>query len=256
MSIKNISVVIIVRDAVETIAETLESVKAFPQVVVYDNGSSDGTQDIARGFENVKLVEGPFEGFGPTKNLAAGLAGHDWILSLDADEAVSERLLASIRSLDLVDPRAAFEICRLNYFMGKLVERGGWGRDWLVRLYHRGHHQLSEAMVHENVGVHGGTKLLRLQGAIAHQAVREVGQFLKKIDLYTELRRESSTRTYPTGVIMIRAMWAFFRSYVVKLGFLAGWRGLVIAVSNFNGVFYKYMKIYADNAVREEKPTG
>jgi len=256
MSLEYISVVIIARDAAETIGETLESVRAFGQVIVYDNGSTDGTQDVARRFENVRLVEGPFKGFGPTKNLAAGLADHDWIFSLDADEAVSEQLLVSIRGAELSDARVAFEICRLNYFMGLPVERGGWERDWLVRLYHRGSHQLSEAMVHENVDVHPDSRVIRLQGVIEHQAVREIGQFLQKIDLYTELRRESSTRTYPTGVIMVRAMWAFFRSYVIKLGFLAGWRGLVIAVSNFNGVFYKYMKIYADKAVREEKSVG
>lgn len=127
----------------------------------------------------------------------------------------------------------------------------------MVRLYHREHHRLSEAMVHENVELHQETKLVRVrEGVIKHQAVRELGQFLKKIDFYTELRRKSSTRTYPAGIIVIRATWAFFRSYVIKLGFLAGWRGLVIAVSDFNGVFYKYMKIYADKAVREEKLTG
>ena len=257
MSIESISVVIIARDAAETIAKTLESVRPFGQVVVYDNGSTDGTQEIARRFENVKLVEGPFKGFGPTKNLAAGFADRDWVLSLDADEAVNDELLAGIRALDLGDARAAFEVCRLNYFMDRPVERGGWGRDWLVRLYHRQHHRLSEAMVHEKVELNEETRLMRVrEGVIEHRAVREIGQFLKKIDYYGELRRRNSSRTYPTGIIMIRAMWAFFRSYVIKLGFLAGWRGLVIAVSDFNGVFYRYMMIYADKAVRKEKSAG
>ncbi len=253
MSLQDIAVVIITRDAADTLARTLESVKAFKQVVVYDNGSTDGTQTIAGSFHNVKLIEGPFKGFGPTKNHAAGFADHDWILSLDADEAVTPALLASLREADLSDIRKAYEVCRRTFFMGRPVERGGWGRDWLARLYNRQHCRFNEAMVHENIELPRDSRVVRLDGYLDHLAVREIRQIIQKINRYTELRRQSSTRTYPTFLIMVRTFWAFFRSYFLQLGFLAGWRGLVIAVSDSNGVFYKYMKIYADKAIRDEE---
>lgn len=253
MPLQDIAVVIITRDAADTLARTLESVKEFSSVVVYDNGSQDGTQNLAKSFSNVKLIEGPFKGFGPTKNYAATFAEQDWILSLDSDEAVSPGLLDSLRKADLSDTRVAYQVCRRNFFMGRPVERGGWGRDWLVRLYNRTHARFKEAMVHENIELPASTRLIKLQGFLDHLAVREIRQILQKINRYTELRRESSNRTYPTFIIMVRTTWAFLRSYVLELGFLAGWRGLVIAVSNANGVFYKYMKIYADRAIRKEE---
>jgi hypothetical protein len=78
-----------------------------------------------------------------------------------------------------------------------------------------------------------------------HYAVTDVSQFLNKINRYSEIRKENAKKAYPLPVIMLKAFWAFFRTYVLRRGFLDGWRGLVISVSNANGVFYKNIKIYA-----------
>ena len=83
-----------------------------------------------------------------------------------------------------------------------------------------------------------------------------VSQFLQKIDRYTEIRRESKGRTYPAWIVVIKSAFAFLRSYVLQLGFLAGWRGLVIAWSNANGVFYKYIKLLADRRVSRERESS
>lgn len=132
-----ISVVIITRNAAATLADTLESTRRFSEVLVYDNGSDDATRQIARAYENVALREGEFMGFGPTKNHAVSLARHDWVLSLDADEVVSPELTGFLEQWRPGSDSAVGVIRRDNYLMGKLVDKGGWGSDWLVRLFNR-----------------------------------------------------------------------------------------------------------------------
>lgn len=244
--IERISVVIITRNAEQTLPWALDSVRDFPEVIVYDNGSSDGTLDVAKRYSNVKLHTGAFLGFGPTKNYAISLATNDWILSIDADEALDERLRRAISGLNLEDEGVVYRLLRDNYFMGRLVRYGGWGGDRLVRLFNRKRQHFTDAKVHERIDVKAGTRVADIDGRLQHRAVEDIDQFLQKIQLYSGLKRERAKRVYSPIVIVLRAAWAFFRSYILKLGILAGWRGLVIAVSNANGVFYKYMKIYAD----------
>ena len=253
MSLNQISAVIIVKDAAGTLAQTLDSLAYFAEVIVYDNGSTDGSQALCGECENVKLHEGAFLGFGPSKNHAVSLAANDWVLSIDSDETVSAALRDSIDKADLSDPKLAYEVDRHNYFMGRRVRHSGWSNDWLLRLYNRSAQAFNEAMVHEIVILSDGSKTMRLDGPLRHKAVNDLGQFLVKINRYSEIRRNTAKRTLPVAVILFKTVWAFFRTYVIRLGFLDGWRGLVIAISNANGVFFKYMKPFADRATRNDK---
>lgn len=251
-----ISAVIIVRDAARSIAGTLTSLAAFPEVVLYDNGSTDKTLDIAREFPNVVIHTGGFHGFGPTKQLAASLATHDWILALDADEVVSEELRASIFAATLDDGRTTYAVRRVNHFMGRAVRHSGWDDDWLLRLFNRRHTGYDDARVHEKVRPVPGGTTVRLRGPLHHQAVAELGDFLVKVNRYSEIRRGDAPRSRSAAAIVLRAAWAFFRTLVLRRGFLDGWRGVVIAVSDANGVFFKLMKPYADERVRHEERGG
>jgi glycosyltransferase involved in cell wall biosynthesis len=243
----------ITRDAEATLEAALASLIGFPEVIVYDNGSTDRTLEIAAQFPNVTIHRGDFVGFGPTKNRAAGLARHDWIFSIDSDEQVSAALMAGICTANLADRGVGYEVLRQNYFMGKPVARAGWGNDWLFRLYDRRTASFTDALVHENLRFHGAGRTERLNGTLDHHAARDVGGFLVKVNRYSELRRQERRRAPPPAAIFLRAVWAFWRTYLLQLGFLEGWRGLVIAWSNANGVFFKYMKAYADRAVAEEQ---
>jgi glycosyltransferase involved in cell wall biosynthesis len=256
MSLSDIHPVIIARDASATIRATLESLAEFPEVVVYDNGSTDGTPAICAGFANVRVVHGEFVGFGPTKNRAASAASGDWILSIDADERVSSHLLDGLRTLDLsVEGHAAYAVDRHNLLLGKHVRRGGWGDNWLVRLYDRRACAFDDARVHEKVVVPSGVPVVRVEGALWHEAVTDIDQFLHKISLYSELRRGGGGRIKGPLSICVGAGWAFFRSYVLQAGFLEGWRGLVIANCDAQGSFFRHMKRYVDAKTRSA-PTG
>lgn len=239
-----LSVVIITRNAAATLTRTLDALDGVGEVVVYDNGSTDDTLDIARRYANVSLHQGEFFGFGPTKRHAVSLARHDWILSLDADEAPDIRLLESLAGwLPGAKEQQVVEVHRENWLLGRPVHHSGWGNDWLVRVFHRRQHNFNDVMVHESVAVSAAAQAVRLDGCIEHLAVTELSQFLDKINRYSEIRARSDTlRVYPVAVIVLKTAFAFLRTYLLQRGCLDGWRGLVIAVANANGVFWKYMK--------------
>jgi glycosyltransferase involved in cell wall biosynthesis len=145
MSTRDIYPVLITRDAAATIERTLESLAGFPEVVVYDNGSTDATIERCRRFANVRVETGDFFGYGKTKNHVVSLARGDWVLSIDADEYVGEALLAELENLRLDDPSVAYEVERHNLFLGKDIRRAGLGGNWLVRLFNRRRCRFSDA---------------------------------------------------------------------------------------------------------------
>jgi glycosyltransferase involved in cell wall biosynthesis len=253
-----ISAVIITRDAAETLPATLRSLSWLPEVVVYDNGSSDATCEVAAQFPNVRLVRGQFSGFGPTKNVAAGCASNDWVLSIDSDEAVTPQLRASLLAAHLADGGTVYTVRRRNFMLGRPVRHSGWGNDWLPRLYDRRVTGYNDAVVHERVLVPAGGRAVPLGGELDHDAVRRLGDFLVKIDRYTESRRGRPAPLRSVTLIALRSFWAFFRTWIIRAGVLDGWRGFVIACCEGAGVFFKYMKPYADEQQAREgrRPGG
>ena len=124
-ALSRISAVLMVRDAEVTLAATLDGLKRFGEVVVFDNGSKDRTLEIAKRYPNVAIHQGEFSGFGPTRNKAASLAKNDWVFSIDADEVPDEALLAAMDALPLDRAEAAYCVERQNYLLGKRVKHAG-----------------------------------------------------------------------------------------------------------------------------------
>jgi len=241
--IDSMSVVIIAKNAEATIEETLQSLISFKDVVLYFNDSTDKTEEIAQKYANVTVVEGDFLGFGPTKNKAASYAANEWILSLDSDEVISDALTEELNSLKLENKKEVFVLKRDNYFLGKEIKYSGWGKDKLTRLYNRSDHQFNQNMVHEFVELKEDTIKTDLQNSFKHNAVQDINQFLQKVIKYSDLAAKDKKTCYFLMVVL-KAQFAFFKTYVIQLGFLDGWRGFVIAISNFNGKFFRYTKRY------------
>ena len=248
--IDNISVVIITKNANSTIGETLSSLKDFKEIIIYDSGSIDNTLDIVNSYHNTFLYSGDFFGFGNTKNHAISLASNDWIFSLDADESISVELIKSLNDFHL-EPKLVGQVLRKNFFMGKEMNTSGWNRDKLIRLFNRNDFRFSKLKVHEKVEVDYSAKIIDLKGCINHFAITNIFQTLEKANLYSELYASESKKLYPLIVILLKAIYAFFRTYFLQKGFLSGWRGLVLAFSNSVGVFYKYIKIYAEHKTKK-----
>jgi len=248
----NISVVIIVKDGSRTIKTCLEALEAFDDVVVFDNGSSDGTQALCRSFANVNLVEGDFIGFGPTKKLASTYAKHDWILSLDSDEIVTETFVKKLQEKRL-DIDTVYSIKRINYY--KEIEiKHGWSNDILPRLYNRTRTNVSDKMVHEGV-VTDNMKVEYLDISLKHERYSSISEFIIKADRYSTLFAEQNVGKRSASPLKAigNSSFTFIRKYVFKLGFLDGYPGLVMAYTNMIENFYKYMKLYEMNKELEER---
>ena len=205
MPLQDIAAAIITKNAEVTFEATLESLREFSEVVVYDNGSTDRTLEIAAQYPNVRLVTGDFFGFGKTFNHVADLCERDWVFTIDADEMIGEELMRSLDRADLSDSRLGYEVLRDNYLMGKHVRHATWGGDWLLRLYNRKVFRHSEDAVHPRIYVPSGCRTERLKGSLAHNAVQELSQFLDKTNYYSEIRRNSNSKTHAPAIIFLRA---------------------------------------------------
>jgi hypothetical protein len=137
--------------------------------------------------------------------------------------------------------------------MGRVVEHGGWGDQWLVRLFNRRYCRFTDALVHEKVVVPDGCKTVRLAAPLWHEAVADLDQVLQKISRYSELNRRDGGRTHSTANILLRTYWSFLKTYVLRAGFREGWRGVAMATFDSMGTFCKHMKRYADEAIENEK---
>jgi glycosyltransferase involved in cell wall biosynthesis len=249
----DISPVIIVKNAARTIAQTLESLKEFDEVVVYDTGSDDETMNIARLYENVKLCKGKFSGFGKSKNKAALLAKNNWIFSIDADEVVSPQLINSIKKLQLDKP-CVYRIKRYNYYRKRRIRYSGWGKEYVIRIYNKSQICFNEKMVHEHIEV-DDSKIITLNGELRHFSYHSISDFIRKRDLYSELfaiENEGRRKSSPF-MAFIRGTFDFLNTFIVKRGYRDGYRGLLIAVSNANVSFFKYLKLYEANIHNSKK---
>ena len=243
----NVSAVMIVKNGARTIRRSLESLREFGDVVVYDNGSTDGTQDIAREFANVRLIEGEFDGFGTTKNRAASYAANDWILIIDSDEVVDDELLHALKTRTL-DPQTIYIVNFLAYYKEIQIRHCGWNNQKIRRLYNKSVTRFNDNAVHENI-LDEGMKKENIEGNMKHYSYMGISDFIVKVDRYSTLFAQGNAgKKFPTPAkAFFNGLYSFFRTYVLKRGFLDGYAGLVIAFSHMATNFYKYIKLYEMN---------
>lgn len=244
-----ISVTILTKNCRETLEATLNSLREFNEVLVFDSGSSDGTLEIAQQFSNVKIIQGQFIGFGPTHNVVASLASNDWILSIDSDEVLPPSLVKEILNLILNDSQCVYQIERKNYFNGKWIRWcGGWYPDPVVRLYHRHSTQFSQDAIHEKI-ITDHLRLIRLSSPLIHTPYRTMDDFLSKMQLYSSLFAEQNKGKKRSSLVkaIFHGWFAFIKSYIFKKGFLGGQEGFIISAYNGHTTFYKYLKLMERN---------
>jgi glycosyltransferase involved in cell wall biosynthesis len=238
--VTTLSVAVIALNEEERIRACLESVAWADEIVVVDSGSADKTPAIAREFTDRVLFH-PWAGYGAQKNVALAQCQGRWVLSLDADERVPDELRQEIeRTLAADPPVAGLFVARRNFFQGRWVRHGGWYPDYQLRLFRRGQARFSEAAVHESVRVEGPTG--RLRTPLIHQSYRGVEDFVARAHRYAELAaRELAAQGCGGSVadLLLRPLWRFVATYVLRLGFLDGWRGFVLAVLYAQYVFIR-----------------
>jgi len=251
--IGNISAVVLAKNNEATIEKTLEALSEFDDVVVYDNGSSDATMEIAKRFSNVNLVEGAFRGFGWSKNKAASYAKHEWILIVDSDEVVDDALREELESKEL-DKHTVYIINFRAFYKNIEVKHCGWNNQKIKRLYNKTITKYNDNDVHEDI-ITEGLKTELLRGNMLHYSYQSIEQFVNKANTYSTLFAKNNVgkkSSSPTKAFFNGA-YSFIKTYIFKQGFRDGYVGLVIAYSHMVTNFYKYIKLYELNKELEGK---
>jgi len=251
--IATISAVVLAKKNEATIKKTLEALREFEEVIVYDNGSTDKTMDIAKEFSNVSLIEGEFRGFGWTKNKAASYAKNEWILIVDSDEVVDDTLRETLRTKQL-DKKTVYILNFRAFYKDREVKHCGWNNQKIKRLYNKNITQYNDNDVHEDI-VTTGLKTEILQGNMEHYSYQSIEQFVSKANTYSTLfaQNNAGKKSSSPSKAFFNGAYSFIKTYFFKQGFRDGYVGLVIAYSHMVTNFYKYIKLYEFNEELKRK---
>ncbi|HVW78176.1 MAG TPA: glycosyltransferase family 2 protein [Alloacidobacterium sp.] len=254
---KTLSVAIITKNEEANLPRTLASVRWANEVVVVDSGSSDRTVEIARSL-GAKVICETWHGFGRQKNLAIENCSSDWILSLDADEEVSEELAQEVRALLAASPAAeAYFLRRRNLFLNRWIRHGGYYPDPKLRLFRKGITWFEERAVHETIQYSGN--IGNLHGDLIHHAYPTLEGYIEHMNRYSSLGAEQAVAKGKTGRNWPAFLWnvllnpaaTFFYNYAFRLGFLDGREGLLLHLYHSSYVSWKYAKAWKMQSHKE-----
>ena len=245
MSSPVLSAIVITRNNEATIARCIESLAFADEIVVLDSGSTDRTLEICRALGAKVDTTSDWPGHGPQKNRALERATGDWVISVDSDEWVTPELRAEIqRVIASGGARAGYALPRRSSFCGRIMKHSGWWPDYVLRLFRRDAGRFTDDHTHERLVVQGTAGKLR--EPLMHEAITDLDQMLVKMNAYSS----ASARTrYEQGrraslfTAILHGAWTFVRTYILRLGFLDGREGFMLAVANAEGSYYRYVKL-------------
>ena len=235
-----ITATIITLNEERNIARAIESLRCCDEILILDSGSTDRTLQLAENL-GARVFEAGWRGYSGQKNWAAEQASNDWILSIDADEALSEALEAEIWNLKKSGPRYdGYTMPRLARYLGRWILHSGWYPDRKIRLYDRTKGRWVGDFVHESVQVDG--RVGQLDSNILHFTCESLSEHIKTMERYTTLAaQEIAARQIqvPLWRVALDPQWTFLKSYLLQRGFLDGREGLTIA---YMAAFYTFLK--------------
>ncbi len=239
-----ISLVIITKNEEARIAFCIRSVDFADDILVLDSESQDRTREIATQM-GARVFNEAFRGFRDQKQRAADLAKHDWVLSLDADEALSPQLAEEIKNLDLSNAEAsAFAIPRMSYHLGRWIKAGGWYPDRQIRLFNRKTSRWEKGAVHEKIS---SPNIVRLKSPILHWVFEDLSDQVQTNNKYSSLGAEdlrTRGKNFSLFMLLTKPISKFVECYILKRGFIDGMPGFIIAVSAAYSMFLKFAKLW------------
>jgi glycosyltransferase involved in cell wall biosynthesis len=245
-----LSVIIITKNEAANIRACIESVAWADEIIVVDSGSTDATTEICRDL-GAKVFVYDWPGFGIQKNRALSCATHEWVFSIDADERVTPQLRAAVESVlaKSADVCVSYEISRISSYCGRFMLHSGWYPDHIVRLFRRTAAKFTDDLVHERLITEG--RVGRLEGALLHYAFDDLEEVLHKVNQYSSagaaMMQQKGRQASLSGAVL-RGLWSFIRSYFLRGGLLDGREGFMLAVSNAEGTYYRYVKLLLLNS--------
>jgi glycosyltransferase involved in cell wall biosynthesis len=241
-----ISVYILAFNEAEKIRDCINSVLWADEIIVADSFSTDGTSEIAIKL-GAKVVNITFNGYGDLRNQAISHCNGEWIFSLDSDERCTPEVRDEI--LQIIDDSKLdlYRVPRENYFMGRWIKYSGWYPNYRQpQLFKKGKMSYSLSPVHEGFINHGNNDIGTLENNIWQFPFKNIEEVINKANRYSTLGIENLEKKGKNGsvfIAFIHGLWSFLKHYIFKLGFLDGGPGFVIAFGNFEGTFYRYVKL-------------
>ncbi len=239
-----ISIYIIAYNEAEKVAATIESAKWADEIVLVDSWSTDGTPELAAKL-GARVMQVDFKGFGDLRNHAIAACTHEWIFSLDADERCTPEAAAEIRAITK-DPNAVdvYWMPRRNFFMGRWIKHSGWYPNYRQpQLFRKNCMTYDLKPVHEGYVLHSSKQIGTLNNPIWQFPFKNMAEVMHKSNRYSTLgAARVSAPNLTMSTALSHGIWSFLKHYIFKFGFLDGWAGFVIALGNFEGTFYRYVK--------------
>jgi glycosyltransferase involved in cell wall biosynthesis len=240
-----LAVLVTARDEEEQLRQALATVAGWADevVVVVDPRTADRTREVALE-ARARVLEHPFESSGAQCNWGLAQCSLDWVLVLDADERVTPQLRREIPAVLGERAHDAFSVRRANFAFGRRVRFGDWGADRVVRLLDKRHASFSESAVH---GAVQAPSVGRLAGVLEHHTLRSLAQYVPKLDDYALRGAADLMAAGARGgplTALVHAKWRFVRGYLLRLGFLDGTTGLVVATLAAYGSFLKWLAVW------------
>lgn len=241
---EKISAIIITCNEENNILDCLESVKWCDEIIVVDSGSKDKTVEIAEKFTG-KIFIKKWEGFAEQKSFALEQASNEWVVSIDADERVSDKLKNEIEKLLEAESRFdGYKIPRENYFLNKAIKTCGWYPDYQLRLFRKSKTKLTGRKVHEGFIVEG--KVGKLNNVLFHYTHQRISETISKINNYSTLEAEEKfdkKRAKPSQ-ILTHPIAAFLNHFISRKGYRDGVHGLMISLIHAMTNMLTYMKLW------------
>lgn len=235
---------IITKNEESNIRDCLESVKWADEIVVVDNGSTDGTQKICQDFQARFYLE-EWKGFSSQKNSAIEKTRNEWVLSLDADERVSPELSREIQQALNNNPKFdGYFIVRKNFFLGRWIRHCGWYPDFNLRLFRKSLGRFQQREVHEKIEVQG--KVGYFEHAMEHNTYHSLDDYFKRMNRYSTLAAREMAREgkrFRLRDAFFRPPFTFFQMYFLRIGFLEGYLGFLLSGLYSFYTFAKYIKL-------------
>ncbi len=247
MDKKKISAVVITYNEEQNIRRCLESVQDIAdEIVVVDSFSTDQTEDICRKMGAV-FLQHSFEGHIEQKNYALSKASYDFVLSLDADEALSEQLRRSILSVKDNWEYDGYSFNRLTNYCGKWIKHCGWYPDVKIRLWDRRKGQWGGTNPHDRVVMQNNSQVKHLNGDLLHYSYHNIRQQVEQMNSFSDLAAraayEKGKKAYLVTDILLNPFFTFLKMYFLKQGLLDGYYGLIISINSSFSKFLKYIKL-------------
>jgi len=241
-----VSVVIVTKDEEKNIEDALKSVADAQEIIIVDSFSTDRTVEICKGYTD-RIFQHPWQGYARQKQLAVDYATGPWVCILDADERLTAELKDEMREALSKTVYQGFYLPRKNFFLGRWMRHSGWWPDHTLRLFRKDKASLEDREVHEKVIVDGSAGYLK--NPLEHYTYRTIGDFLRKMEKYStlaakEIQKKSGGGSSSIFSVTVKPFFTFVKMFFLKLGFLDGAYGLLLALLYSHYTFLKYVKTW------------